>query len=355
MLTTLRFERPDRVPILGGWLIGDAHCQAISGTSPEEFWADPLTAAIRAYQVLDVDALEMVCLPSAPGEFRGGLTKEQFESYLERYRSPEDVLAHAESLPEPEEAARSFDADGWAREFEREVATMRAKIGDMVWLPALWDIIHPTFEWFREFGYENYLMFMQLYPEAADRFFAVHAATARRRSERAAELYKKLDMVPLTLVGTDTCGSGGPMISVEFLRHHYFPHVSHCLEPVHDAGIRTVWHSDGDIRPVIEDVLACGVSGFQGFQEEYGVDIADIANRRTRTGEPLTIFAGPSVTRTLPFGTVEDVREEMERIIDTFSERCALFISPTSNVLPDCPLDNVIEAHRHAIAYSRRR
>jgi uroporphyrinogen-III decarboxylase len=145
------------------------------------------------------------------------------------------------------------------------------------------------------------------------------------------------------------------MISVEFLRHHYFPHVSYCLEPVHDAGIRTVWHSDGDIRPIIEDVLACGVGGFQGFQEEYGVDIADIASRRTRTGEPLTIFAGPSVTRTLPFGTVEDVREEMERIIDTFSETCALFISPTSNVLPDCPLDNVIEAHRHAIAYSRRR
>jgi len=355
MMAALNFERPDRVPIIQGWLIDDVHYQALAGASAEEFWADREGVAIRAYQALDVDALQMICLPSAPGEFRGGLDKERYESYQERYRSAEDVLAYAQSLPDPAEAARAFDADAWADEFEQKVHLMRSRIGDIVWLPTLWDIIHPTFEWYPVFGYENYLLFLTLYPEAADRFFAIHAATGRLKSEKAAALYAKLDMVPLTLVGTDTCGSNGPIMPVTFLRECYFPHVAHALEPVHEAGIRTVWHSDGDIRPIVDEVLKCGVGGFQGFQVEYGVDIADLAAHRTLSGDPLTIFSGMSVTTNLPHGTVDDVRREMERVIDVFSKECALFICPSSNVLPDCPLENVIEAHRHVIAYSREK
>jgi len=160
-------------------------------------------------------------------------------------------------------------------------------------------------------------------------------------------------MVPLTLIGTDICGGGGPVISPRFLREFYFPHVRRSIEPLREARFRTVWHSDGDFRPIVDDLLACGVSGFQGFQEAYGVDIADLARRRTLDGERLTLWAGPSVTTTLPFGTVEDVQRDVERIIDTLAAECALFILPANNILPDCPVDNVVAMYRHAAEYRR--
>ena len=42
------------------------------------------------------------------------------------------------------------------------------------------------------------------------------------------------------------------------------------------------------------------MDGFQGFQEEYGVDIAALGRLRTRAGRPPVLWAGPSVTTTLP-------------------------------------------------------
>ncbi|HUV89276.1 MAG TPA: hypothetical protein VMY80_06460 [Anaerolineae bacterium] len=83
------------------------------------------------------------------------------------------------------------------------------------------------------------------------------------------------------------------------------------------------------------------------------MDIADLARRRTLDGERLTLWAGPSVTTTLPFGTVEDVQRDVERIIDTLAAECALFILPANNILPDCPVDNVVAMYRHAAEYRR--
>ena len=353
LLAALRFEKTDRVPLLGGWVLGDLQHQALAGCTAEEYWQDPLQWAIEAHRALDVDGMIMVVVPEQPGDYRGGLTKEKFEAYKDRYRTPEDVLAFARSRPSPAEALRRFDAEAWREEFKAGILAMQAKMGDVVYLPTLWEVVHPRFEWYWEFGYENYLMFMQLYPEAAGRFFESEVGVCRRKAEIVVEVYEELDMVPLTLIGTDICGGGGPVISPRFLREFYFPHVRRSIEPLREAGIRTVWHSDGDFRPIVDDLLACGISGFQGFQEEYGVDIAELAGRRMLDGERLTLWAGPSVTTTLPFGTVEEVRRDVERIMDTLADECALFILPANNILPDCPVDNVVAMYRHAAEYKR--
>jgi len=355
ILRTLRFETTDRVVLLGGWIIDDSHHRAITGCTEEAYWRDPMKCSIEVHRVLDVDAMIMVPVPKGPGAYRGDLTRESFEGYKHRYKSPEDVLVFVRSQPPSEQVARRFDAEAWREEFRADVLTKQQRMGDIVYLPTLWGVVHPEFEWYWEFGYENYLIFMQLYPEAAGKFFEGLAGVARRKAEIVAELYQELDMVPLTLIGTDICGGGGPLISPRLLREFYFPYVRRSLEPLHGAGVRTIWHSDGDIRPIVEDILSCGVSGLQGFQEEYGVDIADIARHRTLDGEKLTIFAGPSVTTTLPYGTVGDVRRDIERIIDTLADECALFILPANNILPDCPVENVVAMHRHTIDYGRSR
>jgi hypothetical protein len=351
LLITLRFEKADRVPLLGGWILGDWQHQAITGCTEEEYWRDPLHYVIEAHRVLGVDGMIAVHVPKWPGQYRGDLTREKFESYKERFPAPEDVLAFARSQPTAVEAARCFDAEGWRDEFRSNILALQRKMGDVVYLPTLWEEVHPRFEWYQDFGYENYLLFMHLYPEEANHFFESLAAVTRRKAEMAVQVYQELDLVPLTLIGTDICGRDGPLISPELLREIYFPHTRYSLEPLREVGIKTVWHSDGDFRPLIEDILACGVDGFQGFQEEYGVDIAGLARHRTVDGEKLILWAGPSVTSTLPYGSVEDVRRDIERIINTLADECALFILPANNVLPDCPVENIIAMHRHTVDY----
>ena len=353
LVSALCFQETDRVPLLGGWVLGDRQHQTILGITADVYWQDPQRYTVGAHRALGVDGMIALMVPHGPDEYRDPAfySREHLEYIGARCRGPEDVLAYAKSLPSSEETLRAFDADAWDAGFRAEILDTQTSMGDMVYLPTLWEVVHPKFEWYWDFGYENYLLFMQLYPEAADAFFAGQAGVARRKAELVVEAYREFDMVPMTLIGTDICGGGGPVISPRRLREVYFPHVRYAIEPLREAGIRPIWHSDGDFRPIVDDLLACGIAGFQGFQEEYGVDIADLVTRRTLDGEKLTVIAGPSVTTTLPYGTVEDVRSEMERIIATLAGECALFILPANNILPDCPAENVVAMYETAASW----
>jgi hypothetical protein len=354
LLAMLDGKRTDRVPLLGGWVLGDAQHQALAGCSAEAYWRDPARWAIEAHRRLGVDGMIALHVPRAPGDYRDGLTKEGFEAYKARYPSVEHVLAYAQAQPSPQEAAAAFDAEGWRDELRGHVLAMQAQMGDLVYLPTLWEVVHPRFEWYPEFGYENYLLFMHLHREEANRFFASLAAVTRRKAEMAVRVYRELNLVPMTLIGTDICGRGGPVAAPRLLAEIYFPHVRYSLEPLVEASIRTVWHSDGDFRPIIPHLLGCRVDGFQGFQEEFGVDIASLASRKTHAGKPPILWAGPSVTTTLPFGSAADVEHDVERIIDTLAGCCPLFILPANNILPDVPAENVEAMYVHAATYSAR-
>lgn len=352
ILAALAFAEADRAPLLGGWLLGEGLHQRLAGVGPGEYWRDPARYAVAAERALGVDGMVALHVPRWPGEYRGDESRESFERYKTRYRGPEDVVAFVRALPSPQEALRRFDADAYRRQLIADIEARRALMGDVVYLPTLWEVVHPRFEWYPKFGYENYLMFLHLYPEEAARLFASEVEVCRRRSQIVAEVYRALDVPPVTLIGTDITGRDGPLVSPALLEECYFSACRRSLEPLREAGIRTVWHSDGVIAPLVEPILRAGVSGFQGFQFEYGVDVSWIAGHRTLDGDRLTIFAGLSTAGTLRFGTPEQVRREVEAIIDTLAGRCALFILPGNNILPDCPLENVVAMYRHAAAYS---
>ena len=123
------------------------------------------------------------------------------------------------------------------------------------------------------------------------------------------------------------------------------------------AGIRLIHHCDGDIRPVVDDFIRIGFSGLQGFQYELGVDLYDLCQKRSLRGEPLLFFTGMSVSRTLPLGTLEDVRDEIDYFLDATDGGRGMFLF-TSNVTGvEVPPDNLLFAYRYlkGDAWKRRR
>ena len=161
------------------------------------------------------------------------------------------------------------------------------------------------------------------------------------------KLYREYELVPLMFCGEDVCNNKGPMVSPTFLRKHYFPTVQMIIEPLVDAGVRLIHHCDGDIRPVVDDFLAIGFSGLQGFQYELGVDPCELRQKRSRLGEELLFFTGLSVSRTLPFGTSADLRAEVDYFVDCTAGGQGMFLF-TSNVSGvEVPPENLIAAYQH--------
>ena len=147
--------------------------------------------------------------------------------------------------------------------------------------------------------------------------------------------------------------SRGLLVRVAHLERMWFPHLARCLEPVLRAGVSLLWHCDGNLMAVVPRLLELGIAGFQGFQYEDGMDYERICRLRTRDGETPLIIAGVSVTRTLPFGTPAQVRDELRWLVAAGPRR-GLFLAASSSIAPGTPLAN-IRALVEGLAHYRRR
>ena len=198
-----------------------------------------------------------------------------------------------------------------------------------------------------KFGYEAYFMAIGLYPQAIGRLYWESATVARVRNEIVAALIAEYDLPPVLFTGHDICDNTGPMCSLSFLQEYYFPQEKYALEPLLEAGIRVIRHCDGNVMPIVQDSIDVGYSGFQGFQYECGIDAYDIAGRSSITGEEFIFFSGLNVTRTLPFGNVDDVIEEIDYVLDYTDGGRGLFFFTSSSIGPEVPLENILSGYQY--------
>ena len=327
VIRQIRGEPVDRVPMLGGWIEGVRNLATLGGISPEAYLRDPWAGVMKANRALDVDGMVPPIVPQTLEEVRSGSVQESSFAAVE----PEALLERAGRIPDSEqEVVRRFDLAAEERNLRQHFTDMLTKLGDIVFIPTLWQV-PANFSLYFEYGYEAFLGAIGLYPEAVGRIYWEDGIRCRVRNGLLVKLYREFDLPPVLFCGHDICNGSGPMCSPEYLREQYWPHVRYSLEPLVEAGIRLVCHCDGNVMPLVDDFMAAGFSGFQGFQYECGVDPYVLREKRSLRGEAPLFFAGLSVSRTLPFGTPQDVRDEVDFVLDYTRGGQGLFLF-TSNV-----------------------
>lgn len=344
ILRTIAGEPTDHIPTIGGWMNGVRNMADLAGISVQQYLAEPLAGVVAANRALGVDAMVVPVVPRRLEEIRSGYVSEADHPGVE----PEALLQAADRIPGNDEGIlRSFDAAAEEARYRAHFDTVAARWQGVEPIPNFWEI-GGHFPLYTEYGYNAFLSACALYPEAVGRLWYAKSLHSRQRAHILAKLFKELDLVKLMFCGEDVCNNSGPMVSPAFLRKHYFPTVRMIMEPLLDIGVRFIHHCDGDVRPVLQDFLDLGFSGFQGFQYELGVDLFDMSRRRSAKGEPLLFFAGMSVTRTMPFGTPDDVRAEVDYLVDATGGGQGMFLF-TSNVTGvEVPPENIRTAYHYA-------
>ncbi len=338
-----RRQEVDCVPTLGGWIGGARNLSALAGISTDQYLADPLQGVVRACQALDVDGMIQPAVHTELEQIRTGLVEQVNFAGIQ----PEALLERAESLPDNEmEILASFDYAAKEQHYRDYFETAFRTWGGIEPVPNFWEI-GGHFPLYTEFGYNAFWMACALYPEAVGKIYWARSLHSRERAKILVKLYREYDLVPLMFCGEDVCNNQGPMVSPAFLRERYFPTVKMIIEPLVDAGVRLIHHCDGDVRPVVDDFIEIGFSGFQGFQYELGVDPYELKKRRSKLGEEMLFFAGLSVSRSLPFGAPQDIRDEVDYFLDFTDGGQGLFLV-TSNVTGvEVPPENLRTAYSY--------
>ena len=131
------------------------------------------------------------------------------------------------------------------------------------------------------------------------------------------------------------------MISPDLVEKYYLPRLRYCLEPLLAVGCKPVWHSDGNVRPIIDMLIDTGIKGFQGFQAECGVTLESFVDKRTSENEPLLIFGPLSVATELTEFTPDQVYRKVRESVEMCRGHASLVLFTSNTVNPDVPLENI--------------
>jgi hypothetical protein len=342
----IRFEAVDRVPLCGGYIMVDKYLAALAGCSLEQFWKDKVKWAIEAYHKLDMDMICQLCLPSSPDQFRGSYSLEADKSD----KTPEDVLSDFQKI-DYGAPLKDLNLDAWEEAWVTGHNDMQRLCGEMVWLEGF--PLSPLPFWhYGTYGYEAFLSFLLLYEEDVHRYAEYQALRQRAINERCAAILKR-EGWPFLYFGDDIATTRSLFVSPDYLDKHYWPFAQYAMEPFRRENVNVVWHCDGNLTAVIPQMIQCGLTGFQGGQQEAGMIFEKLANTRVHGGRLPIMFGALSVTTELP-RDYATVTAAVEHQIDVCAKRGGghiLFM--TNTACPDCPLENIIGAYEHARQYSQ--
>jgi hypothetical protein len=271
--------------------------------------------------------------------------------------SPESVIEHMERVvfPRRERRMAEFNPDDPAvieQLIAQECAVQRRFGFNMLKGPFMDGF--QSFPIFHNYvyGYENYFMAYGAYPEVMERDFRQAADLAVLENRAAARAIIEGGLPRLVRLDYDMADSRGMLVSMKSLDQIWFPHFARAIRPFLDAGVRLIWHCDGNLSEMLPRLIAVGITGFQGFQYEDHMDYERICRMTDRDGNPLFILAGVSVTRTLPMGTKEDVVGELKWLVE-HGPRTGFMLGASSSIVPGTPHEN-IKALMEGLNYYRQ-
>jgi uroporphyrinogen decarboxylase len=103
---------------------------------------------------------------------------------------------------------------------------------------------------------------------------------------------------------------------------------------------KVMFHSDGDILPLIPDLIEMGVDILHPVQPTG--KMADFKRLKEQFGHQLVFCGGIDTQRILPFGTPQEVRAEVRRVVSILGEGGGYLLGSVHTVMNDVPAENVL-------------
>ncbi|MDI6619859.1 MAG: uroporphyrinogen decarboxylase family protein [Clostridiales bacterium] len=112
--------------------------------------------------------------------------------------------------------------------------------------------------------------------------------------------------------------------------------------------IKIFFHSDGDITEVLKDLIEIGVDIINPVQPEC----MDPEKVKKEFGDKITIHGAISIQKTLPYGTIDDVKHEVSERIRICGKGGGLIICPANALQNDIPMENIKALYETALGRS---
>ena len=145
--------------------------------------------------------------------------------------------------------------------------------------------------------------------------------------------------VDVLVLDDDVGMPGGMILSPALWRHYLKPRVLQVIAAARSVNprVRVLYHSDGVIDPILEDLIAIGIDAINPVQP----DRMDPVMVRRQVGQRLTLWGTVGNHATLAYGDPHSIREEVRLRVATLGRRGLVLCPAYDADEPDRPWENL--------------
>ena len=142
------------------------------------------------------------------------------------------------------------------------------------------------------------------------------------------------------------------MFSKKHIRTFLLPRMKRIIDLAHQAGAFVFHHNDGNCRAIIPDMIEAGIDVLNPIQwRSRGMEREGLK----ATSAPKLVFHGAMDNQyTLPFGTVEEVRQEVQDNLRILGAGGGYILAPCHNIQPVTPPENIVAMYQAGYEYGWR-
>ncbi|MFW2368175.1 MAG: uroporphyrinogen decarboxylase family protein, partial [Desulforhopalus sp.] len=201
--------------------------------------------------------------------------------------------------------------------------------------------------WLR--GYENFFMDLAMNQEYAEALL-----------DKVLDLYCRMytayfkeigDYAQLVYITDDLGTQVSLLMSPQMFREQVKPKMkafNDHLKSISNAKI--MFHSDGAIDPLMEDVIEMGVDILNPVQTSTK-GLEDTLSVKEKYGDRLSFHGAIDVQQIMPKASVEELKKEVARRIHDLGTNGGFIVAPCHNIGYDIPVENVMALFEAAQAY----
>ena len=169
--------------------------------------------------------------------------------------------------------------------------------------------------------------------------------------ENTARIFETIPgKVDFSFVSEDFGSETSLLMSLDHIREFLIPRMKRMMELVHSAGAYVFTHSDGAIRPALPLLIDAGTDVLNPIQ--WNCPGMEREGLKRDFGGKLLFHGGMDNQYTLPFGSVEEVRQEVRDNIDIFGDEYIL--APCHNIQTVSPPENIVAMYEEGYRYGFR-
>jgi uroporphyrinogen decarboxylase len=187
-------------------------------------------------------------------------------------------------------------------------------------------------------GFDRWLMDLAADPRFAEAL--MDAILEIWLAEAEATIRAVGDCADVLVYADDIAFQDRPMFSTPMYRELIKPRQRRVFDLVKRGGAKVFYHSCGNVRPLIADLVEMGVDILNPVQVSAD-GMGDTAALKAQWGDALTFWGGIDTQAVLPRGSTGEVRREVMRRLDDLATGGGYVLAPVHDVQPEVPPANL--------------